>query len=61
MLKATRAFLKENKELETSALKGVMRKIENWDGFFGVEQKEPVYFTLWEYFFRRNFCRFTIS
>ncbi|CAI2381259.1 unnamed protein product [Moneuplotes crassus] len=54
LVKIARDYMK-NEGIKNGAEEEVMDKIEKWDSIFDEKLTEPVYFTLWEFFFRSSF------
>lgn len=61
MIASVRNYINSNPQFNNTRVKNILRKIEKWDGDFNKEKKEPVYFTLWDYFFRKNFSKTTFT
>jgi acyl-homoserine lactone acylase PvdQ len=55
LLRITRKFISDNNQYNTVQVHKVLALIQNWNAEFKIDMTEPVYFTLWEYFFRKNF------
>ncbi|CAI2378596.1 unnamed protein product [Moneuplotes crassus] len=50
----TRQYMKKN-NIENQGKEEIMDMLDKWDGTYKMDMKEPVYFTLWEFFFRSTF------
>lgn len=52
MISATRNYLAQGIQKNTTKAQIIMKFLEDWNSTFNKDQFEPVYFSLWEYYFR---------
>lgn len=55
MIKASREYIKGHPQFNTTNIVSQLAKLEKWDSDYDKDKQEPVYFTLWEYYFRKNY------